>query len=180
MAAQDNNSAAAAVSGFFKSIGGFFADFGTAVVKGDAFVKLSLIWMGAGYAKRKQYVKAVLMTLLEIAVIVFSVKFAMQYVPKFSTLGTVKMEKVFNMKTMKSEFNDYDNSFTILLFSLFSFVVWFLLNNRQPMLHTNDVADLLKSKAGVMEVTKFTLAVQRSGIENDMIMDVGTVCVSCY
>ena len=125
MAAQDNNSAAAAVSGFFKSIGGFFADFGTAVVKGDAFVKLSLIWMGAGYAKRKQYVKAVLMTLLEIAVIVFSVKFAMQYVPKFSTLGTVKMEKVFNMKTMKSEFNDYDNSFTILLFSLFSFVVWF-------------------------------------------------------
>ena len=65
MAAQDNNSAAAAVSGFFKSIGGFFADFGTAVVKGDAFVKLSLIWMGAGYAKRKQYVKAALMTLLE-------------------------------------------------------------------------------------------------------------------
>ena len=125
MAAQDNNSVAAAVSGFFKAIGGFFADFGTAVVKGDAFVKLSLIWMGAGYAKRKQYVKAALMTLLEIAVIVFSVKFAMQYVPKFSTLGTVKMEKVFNMKTMKSEFNDYDNSFTILLFSLFSFVVWF-------------------------------------------------------
>lgn len=125
MAAQENNSAVAAVSGFFKAIGGFFADFGTAVVKGDAFVKLSLIWMGAGYAKRKQYVKAALMTLLEIAVIVFSVKFAMQYVPKFSTLGTVKMEKVFNMKTMKSEFNDYDNSFTILLFSLFSFVVWF-------------------------------------------------------
>ena len=118
-------SAVAAVSGFLKAIGGFFADFGTAVVKGDAFVKLSLIWMGAGYAKRKQYVKAALMTLLEIAVIVFSVKFAMQYVPKFSTLGTVKMEKVFNMKTMKSEFNDYDNSFTILLFSLFSFVVWF-------------------------------------------------------
>ena len=48
------------------------------------------------------------------------------------------------------------------------------------MLHTNDVTDLLKSKAGVMEVTKFTLAVERSGIENDMIMDVGTVCVSCY
>ena len=125
MAAQENNSAAAAVSGFFKAIGGFFTDFGTAVVKGDAFVKLSLIWMGAGYAKRKQYVKAVLMTLLEIAVILFSVKFAMQYVPKFGSLGTVKMEKVFNMKTMKSEFNDYDNSFTILLFSLFSFVVWF-------------------------------------------------------
>lgn len=43
MAAQENNSAVAAVSGFFKAIGGFFADFGTAVVKGDTFVKLSLI-----------------------------------------------------------------------------------------------------------------------------------------
>ena len=125
MAAQEKKSAVKAVSGFFKEIGAFFAEFGTAAAKGDAFVKLSLIWMGAGYAKRKQYIKAVLMTLLEIAVIVFTVKFAMQYVPKFGTLGTVKMEKVFNMKTMKSEFNDYDNSFTILLFSLFSFVVWF-------------------------------------------------------
>ena len=124
MAAQEKNSAASAVGSFLKAIGSFFRDFDTAVVKGDAFVKLSLLWMGAGYAKRKQYVKAVLMTILEIAVIAFTVKFAMQYVPKIGSLGTVKMEKVFNMKTMKSEFNDYDNSFTILLFSLFSFVVW--------------------------------------------------------
>ena len=124
MAAQEKNSAASAVGSFLKAIGSFFGDFGTAVVKGDTFVKLSLLWMGAGYAKRKQYVKAILMTILEIAVIAFTVKFAMQYVPKIGSLGTVKMEKVFNMKTMKSEFNDYDNSFTILLFSLFSFVVW--------------------------------------------------------
>ena len=124
MAEQEKTSIISAIGGFFRAIGGFFAEFGIAVAKGDAFVKLSLIWMGAGYAKRKQYIKAVLMTLLEIAVILFTVKFAMEYVPKFGTLGTVKMEKVFNMKTMKSEFNDYDNSFTILLFSLFSFVVW--------------------------------------------------------
>ena len=124
MAEREKTFIFSAVGGFFRAIGEFFAKFGIAVAKGDAFVKLSLIWMGAGYAKRKQYIKAVLMTLLEIAVILFTVKFAMEYVPKFGTLGTVKMEKVFNMKTMKSEFNDYDNSFTILLFSLFSFVVW--------------------------------------------------------
>ena len=47
MAAQDNNSVAAAVSGFFESIGGFFANFANAVVKGDACVKRSLMWMGA-------------------------------------------------------------------------------------------------------------------------------------
>ena len=125
MAKQNENSIASAVSGFFRAIGGFFSSFGTAVAKGDAFVKLSLLWWGAGYARRKQYVKAVIMTALEVALILFTFGFAMDYVPKFGTLGTVKPEKVFNMKTMKNEWNDYDNSFQILLFSLFSFVVWF-------------------------------------------------------
>jgi arabinogalactan oligomer/maltooligosaccharide transport system permease protein len=123
--AGEKTSAIEVVRGFLKAIAGFFGSFGTAVVKGDFAVKLSLLWMGAGYARRKQYIKALIMTILEIAVLVFTFRFAMQYVPKFSTLGTVQMEKVFNMETMKSEFNDYDNSFTILLFSLFSFVVWF-------------------------------------------------------
>lgn len=112
------------VSRFFRTIGAGFSEFGTAFSKGDAFVKLSVLWLGAGYAKRKQYMKAVLMTILEVAIIAFTINFALQYVPKFGTLGTVKMEKVFNAQTMKSEFNNYDNSFQILLFSLFSFVVW--------------------------------------------------------
>ena len=113
-----------AISGFFAVIARFFSEFGTAMAKGDAFVKLSLLWWGAGYFRRKQYVKAILMTLLEIAVIVFTLNFAMAYVPKFGTLGTVQAEQVFNMQTMQSEWNDYDNSFMILLFSLFSFVIW--------------------------------------------------------
>lgn len=123
--ANQKNGAAAAVGGFFKAVGGFFSDFGTAVAKGDIFVKLSLLWWGAGYARRKQYIKALIMTAVEVAVILFTIFFAMEYVPKFGSLGTVKAEKVFNPKTMKSDFNDYDNSFMILLFSLFSFVVWF-------------------------------------------------------
>ena len=114
-----------AISGFFAVIARFFTEFGTAMAKGDAFVKLSLLWWGAGYFRRKQYVKAILMTLLEIAVIVFTLNFAMAYVPKFGTLGTVQAEQVFNMQTMQTEWNDYDNSFMILLFSLFSFVIWF-------------------------------------------------------
>lgn len=125
MAEQNKRTAVQAAGGFFKAVGDFFTEFGTAVVKGDLFVKLSLLWLGAGYARRKQYVKAALMTILEVAIILFTVNFAMEYVPKFATLGTVKPEKIFNMKTMKNEFNDYDNSFQILLFSLFSFVVWF-------------------------------------------------------
>lgn len=102
----------------------FFSDFGTAMAQGDLFVKLSLIWWGAGYLRRKQYIKAIIMTLLEAAVILFTCTFAMQYVPKIGTLGTVQAEQVFNIQTMQTEWNDYDNSFMILLFSLFSFVVW--------------------------------------------------------
>ena len=98
--------------------------FAEALTKGDLFVKLSLLWMGAGYARRKQYVKAAIMTVLELAVILFTIIFAMQYIPKFGTLGTVSPVRSFNVDTMKNEFNDYDNSFQILLFSLFSFVVW--------------------------------------------------------
>ena len=113
-----------AISGFFGGIGRFFFKFGAAFSKGDLFVKLSLIWWGAGYFRRKQYVKALLMTLLEVGVIFFTFCFAANYVPKFGTLGTVQAQQVFNIETMQSEWNDYDNSFMILLFSLFSFVVW--------------------------------------------------------
>ena len=114
-----------AISGFFAAIARFFSEFGTALAQGDLFVKLSVVFWGAGYLRRKQYVKALLMTLLEIALILFTLGFAMNYVPKFGTLGTVQAEQVFNIQTMQSEWNDYDNSFMILLFSLFSFVVWF-------------------------------------------------------
>lgn len=125
MAEQNKSGASGAIGSFFGAIGGFFSEFGHAVAKGDAAVKLSLLWMGAGYARRKQYAKAIIMTILEVAIIFFTVNFAMEYVPKFATLGTVEPEKVFNMKTMKNEWNDFDNSFQILLFSLISFVVWF-------------------------------------------------------
>ena len=116
--------AAIAVSGFFRAIGQFFSEFAHAFVCGDAFVKLTLLWWGAGYFRRKQYAKALLLTILEAGIIAFSFGFAIRYVPKFGTLGTVQAQQVFNMQTMKSEWNDYDNSFMILLFSLFSFVVW--------------------------------------------------------
>ncbi len=112
------------IAAFFKALGAFFAGFGIALVKGDIFVKLSAVWMGAGYFRRKQYVKSLLMTVYEALIIVFTITFAMKYVPKFGTLGTVQQESYFDLVTMKNVFNDYDNSFLILLYSLASFVVW--------------------------------------------------------
>ena len=113
-----------AIGGFFGTIGGFFASFGTAVAKGDLFVKLSVLWWGAGYVRRKQYVKGLIMTLLEAGVILYSVLFAPRYVSKFGTLGTVQFAQEFDINTMQMVTNNYDHSFMILLFSLFTFVVW--------------------------------------------------------
>ena len=113
-----------AVVGVCKAIGKFFAEFGLAFWKGDLFVKLSVIWWGAGYARRKQFIKAIIMTAVEALVIWYTLELGLQYATKFDTLGTVQLESVFNMQTMQMEFNDYDNSFMILLFSMFSFVVW--------------------------------------------------------
>ncbi len=122
MAATDNKSVKK--ESFLRSVGGFFKDFFVAVAKGDFFVKLSLIWFGAGYIRRKQFIRALLITAVEAAIILFSIYFAPQYVTKLGTLGTVKMEQVFNLNTMQYDVNDYDDSFQILLFSVISISVW--------------------------------------------------------
>ena len=62
---------------FFGAVGSFFKEFGQAAAKGDLFVKLSLIGMGAGYIRRKQFVKGILMTIFEVAVIWYTLGFAM-------------------------------------------------------------------------------------------------------
>lgn len=109
---------------FLSSVGGFFKDFFVAVAKGDFFVKLSLIWFGAGYIRRKQFVRTLLITAVEAAIVLYSIFFAPQYISKLGTLGTVKMESVFNINTMKYDVNNYDDSFQILLFSVISIVIW--------------------------------------------------------
>ena len=109
---------------FIGSVGGFFKDFFVAVAKGDFFVKLSLIWFGAGYIRRKQFIRTLLITAVEAAIILFSIFFAPQYITKLGTLGTVKMEQVFNISTMQWDMNEYDDSFQILLFSVVSILIW--------------------------------------------------------
>lgn len=119
-----NGKPSAKKENFLSSLGGFFKDFFTAVAKGDFFVKFSLIWFGAGYIRRKQFVRTLLITAFEAAVILYTIFVAPQYISKFSTLGTVKMESVFNIDTMQFDVNNYDDSFQILLFSVISIVIW--------------------------------------------------------
>ena len=110
------------VAAFFKTIGTFFKGFAEAVSKGDGAVKASLLIMGAGYWRRKQVVKGILVTLLQIAVLAYMVFIGFPNIQKFGTLGTIQQQMVYNPATMKNEVNDYDNSLLILLFGVISMV----------------------------------------------------------
>lgn len=108
---------------FMKSLGNIFKEFGLSIVKGDIWVKLSLVIMGAGYVGRKQVIKGIIMTLFEVVIIAYMVIVGAPNLSKFNTLGTVQFEKVFNLATMKNEVNDYDHSFQILLMGVISLII---------------------------------------------------------
>lgn len=93
----------------------YFTDFGTAIAKGDIWTRLSLLVMGAGYFGRKQIMKGILMTLMEIGFFVFTIRFSLQYILKLNTLGTVQREETLDLVTLTKTVNDYDNSLLILL-----------------------------------------------------------------
>lgn len=113
---------------------GYFKDLGTAITKGDAYVKMSMLFMGAGYTGHKQVIKGILVTLLEIAFIAVCVLYAAPNLAKFGTLGTVQFEKKLDPLTLQTTVNDYDNSFTILLhsmialFIIFCFILFWIAN----------------------------------------------------
>lgn len=107
----------------WKSIGSTFKGFGESIAKGDVWVKLSLLIMGAGYIGRGQVIKGILITLVEAVFALYMAAVGVPYLSKFGTLGTVQFEKVFNVVTMKNEVNDYDHSFKILLFGVITIVL---------------------------------------------------------
>lgn len=100
-------------------IAGVFRDFR----EGDIWVKLSALICGSSCFARKQYVKGFLICLVQ-AVLMFALPVIFwPYMTKLNTLGTVQAAKTFNKETRKNEWNDYDNSFLILLFGVLGCVV---------------------------------------------------------
>lgn len=112
----------------------YFTDFGKAIKNGDVWTRLSLIVMGAGYFGRKQIVKGILMTLIELGFVLFTVRVSWQYIRRLNTLGTVQREEIFDPLTLSKTVNDYDNSLLILLLGvigiilIFAFVVLYIGN----------------------------------------------------
>lgn len=96
----------------------YFGDFGKSVAKGDIWTKLSLVVMGAGYIGRKQIVKGILITLLEVIIILAELFVTGPYMLKLNTLGTVQREEILDLTTLTKTVNDYDNSLLILLYGV--------------------------------------------------------------
>lgn len=105
----------------------FFQLFGESFIKGDIFTKLSFFIWGLGYIGHGQLMKALLVTVVQALGLYFLGYAGAPALAKFNTLGTVKMEMVFDMKTMKNVVNDYDNSFAILLLGVISILVIIML-----------------------------------------------------
>lgn len=105
-----------------------------ALKHGDAATRLSMIIMGAGYFARKQYVKGIFMTAIEILFFLFTFRFSWQYICKLNTLGTVQREEYLDLATLRKTVNDYDNSLLILLcgiigiFLIAAFIVLYFSN----------------------------------------------------
>lgn len=112
-----------------KSFVNYFKELGTALAKGDIWVKLSTIIMGAGYFARKQIINGILMLAVEVSFILLCIFFGVPNLAKFGTLGTVQAQQTFDPVTLQATMNDYDNSFMILLTSVISifFIFVFLL-----------------------------------------------------
>lgn len=101
----------------------YFGDFGRSIAKGDIWTRLSLVVMGAGYIGRKQIIKGILITLLEVVIILAEVLVTGPYMAKLNTLGTVQREEVLDLTTLTKTVNDYDNSLLILLYGVIGVLI---------------------------------------------------------
>lgn len=104
--------------GLFKKIGGWFSTFVEALRYGNYKTRLSALLWGFGCFCYGQIGRGLLLAVYEVAFVCFMVFFGAKYLSKLDTLGTVKMETIRGVPI-----NDYDNSFSILLYSMLSLVV---------------------------------------------------------
>ena len=89
----------------------------TAFLRGDGWVKASALVWGLGAFRRGQRLKGLLL-LVEEAAFLLGIALTWPYLRKLTTLGTVQAERIWDAVTRRNVWNDYDNSFLILLFSV--------------------------------------------------------------
>lgn len=115
--------------------------------QGDGAVKLSAILWGAGCIARGQSAKGLLL-LLEEAAFVLGIVLTWPSLMKLPTLGTVQAERIWDPVSRRNVWNDYDNSFLILLFGVVGLllIVGFLLQCLRMVKHARRIQ--LRSLSG--------------------------------
>ena len=89
-----------------------------AITKGGVFTKLSMLVMGLGNIAHKQVIKGLLFLAIEVAYILFMVKYGVKCLAMLPSLGTVEQQEVFNEKTQVYEYILGDQSVLILLYGV--------------------------------------------------------------
>ena len=85
--------------------------------RGDLPVKLSVLLWGVGPLARGQLGKGLLL-LAEEAAFLLGIGLTLPSITKLPTLGTVQAQRIWDPVTRRNVWNDYDNSFLILLFGV--------------------------------------------------------------
>ena len=83
--------------------------FANAVTEGDSMTKLSMVIMGAGHFKHKQFIKGALFLLFELAFILFMVTNGFYNLSKLPGLGEAAQEGVWNEAKGIYEYSAGDN-----------------------------------------------------------------------
>ena len=88
-----------------------------AFLRGDVWVKLSAVLWGSGCIARGQRTKGLLL-FLEEAAFLLGITLTWPFLMELPTLGTVQAERIWDPVTRRNVWNEYDNSFLILLFGV--------------------------------------------------------------
>ena len=92
-------------------------------LEGSVWTRLSFFVMGAGCLRYGQYARGVLYLLSQLSFFAFFRGFALQYLSKFSSLGTETQRKVWSEELQIYQRVPGDNSMLILLYSVLSLAV---------------------------------------------------------
>ncbi len=94
-----------------------------AAANGSIWTRLSFLAMGTGCIRYGQYMRGILYLLAQLGFAAFFKNFALQYLRKLGTLGTVTQVKVWNEELQIYQRFPGDNSMLILLYSVLSLAV---------------------------------------------------------
>ncbi|MBQ8556931.1 MAG: sugar ABC transporter permease [Clostridia bacterium] len=84
---------------------------------GDRWVKLSALVAGASCFRRRQWGRGAVLCVMQL-IFIAAFAFALPYILKLPTLGTVQAARIYDPVTRRNVWNDYDHSFLILLFGI--------------------------------------------------------------